>query len=593
MEGKILRQYINYLIKYGILNSENISEFISVYQDITETIQTTTLKEQNFELIFKEKISQTFLKFILSLSENKLLQMGINIFYSFLTNQEQALTTSLFKVIRIYNKSTLSKFYKWKRHLYNNTYNNNNSNISCFLNSTVLSATTSPTTSHRIQLHKTTNSIKHNNNNSRLKSPPRSNINTHKGSRERKQQSKTIENSQYLKEQNELSQCTFKPDLKATFDYYNNNVNKFATINNLSRTSGNHLYQQSNSVHNRLYTEHKKMLDRREARALEKSVKEAKTAPFKPKFISSPPKINYNNFIERLKNFENKKLENRERILSEIEHDYLDKCSFSPNIEKSQRTLTRAYTSTNYRNNNNNTTTTNNNRNLSQSFSNDKLPAYERLYEYNKIQKQNLKRKQQEIDNEIKIMASSPSVKNYTQINNCVVPSQTVDYKKIESLYNDYKRVKMKMQQKRNDLDIEQGITFKPEMYTNEKYYDKITNDFHARELQFMEDKRKHVDERIQENELQLNEQRWGGGKYSNKEKEEITNNIINRLYKKGLEKYSERRGVNLNSQRSTLDNNNYTNDDNTNEGKRFNEIHQQYNYDNNDDNGESIEYAK
>jgi hypothetical protein len=130
-------------------------------------------------------------------------------------------------------------------------------------------------------------------------------------------------------------------------------------------------------------------------------------------------------------------------------------------------------------------------------------------------------------------------------------------------------------------------------MYTNEKYYDKITNDFHARELQFMEDKRKHVDERIQENELQLNEQRWGGGKYSNKEKEEITNNIINRLYKKGLEKYSERRGVNLNSQRSTVDNNNYTNDDNTNEGKRFNEIHQQYNYDNNDDNGESIEYAK
>ena len=570
MEGTILRQYINYLIKCGILSSSNIAEFISVYQDITETFRTNTLKDSNFEQIFKEKITQTFLKFILSLSQTKLLKMGLNIFYSFLTNQETTLTNSLTKVLHIYNKSILSKFYKWKRLIYNNN-NTNNNNTSCFLNSTVLSSTTSPTTSRRLQLHKN-----HNQSITNTKEP---NTTSHKGSRVRKQQSKTIESSQYLKEQDELSHCTFKPDIKATFDYYNNNVNKFTPVNSLNRTTGNHSHNQSNSVHHRLYTEHKKMLDRREALALEKSVRDAKTTPFKPKFISSPPKINYNNFIERLKNFENKKLENRERILSEIESDYLDKCSFSPNIEKSQRTLTRAYTSSNYRNYNN---SNNNIKNVNQSFNNDKIPAYERLYEYNKIQKQNLKRKQQEIDNEIKIMASSPSMKNYTQVNNnnnindIIIPSQTVDYKKIESLYNDYKRVKMKMKQKQNDLDIEQGITFKPEMYTNEKYYDRITPDFHARELQFMEDKKKHVDERIQENEIQLNEQRWGGGKYSNKEKEEITNNIINRLYKKGLEKYSERRGINLSSQRSTLNNNN--DNDNIKE---------------NEEEGDTIEYAK
>ena len=362
MEGTILRQYINYLIKCGILSSSNIAEFISVYQDITETFRTNTLKDSNFEQIFKEKITQTFLKFILSLSQTKLLKMGLNIFYSFLTNQETTLTNSLTKVLHIYNKSILSKFYKWKRLIYNNN-NTNNNNTSCFLNSTVLSSTTSPTTSRRLQLHKN-----HNQSITNTKEP---NTTSHKGSRVRKQQSKTIESSQYLKEQDELSHCTFKPDIKATFDYYNNNVNKFTPVNSLNRTTGNHSHNQSNSVHHRLYTEHKKMLDRREALALEKSVRDAKTTPFKPKFISSPPKINYNNFIERLKNFENKKLENRERILSEIESDYLDKCSFSPNIEKSQRTLTRAYTSSNYRNSNNNNT-----KNLNQSFNNDKIPAY-------------------------------------------------------------------------------------------------------------------------------------------------------------------------------------------------------------------------
>ena len=38
--------------------------------------------------------------------------------------------------------------------------------------------------------------------------------------------------------------------------------------------------------------------------------------------------------------------------------------------------------------------------------------------------------------------------------------------------------MKNKIIKKRNELDIEQGITFHPEIYTNRKYYDKINDDF-------------------------------------------------------------------------------------------------------------------
>ena len=44
--------------------------------------------------------------------------------------------------------------------------------------------------------------------------------------------------------------------------------------------------------------------------------------------------------------------------------------------------------------------------------------------------------------------------------NNDYYKNNFVDYKKIEELYNDYKKMKNKIIKKRNELDIEQGITF-------------------------------------------------------------------------------------------------------------------------------------
>ena len=164
-------------------------------------------------------------------------------------------------------------------------------------------------------------------------------------------------------------------------------------------------------------------------------------------------------------------------------------------------------------------------------------------------------------------MALSPSMRKIQNSN--ISPS--VDYKKIEVLYKDYQKVKQKINKKRNDINIEQGVTFKPELYTNEKYYDKINPNFHDREKQFILEKQKFVEYCQQMNEEQLTKQKWGNGKYTNKEKEQITNNIIERLYKKGLQQYSERRGMRVytskEDQTGNEENENTYNNSNPNNG--------------------------
>ena len=502
MEGKILRQYINYLFSIGFLSGSNISEFITLYQKISDNYQIS--EQDSFsEYIVKEKMSLCFIEYLNSLTDEKKAKLSNSLFTTFLETRVNSLSNSLFTMLKIYRKHLiLPKFHKWKK----------NFAFSSFLSSTIMSAQTSPT-SQRVRMYQThQKSLK-------PKSPVRSLS---------KSKPNSLETTQYLKEQEELSHCTFQPNIKDTFSYYNNKVNRYNNINNLSRSS-----KDSNtisSVHNRLYTDYRRILDRREIRALEKNNKEAMASTFKPVLIAASPKKNYNNFIERLRSFEDKKSEKIDKIISEVESDYNEKCSFSPNITLSQKSGKKSTL----------------NKSLSRSFSSDKIPVYERLYEYNKIQKQNLIKRQNEINNEIKVMAASPSMRNIQDNNISLIPT-TVDYKKIEELYKDYKKVKKKIMQKQNDIDIEQGLTFKPELYTNEKYYDRINPNFHEREREFMNEKQKFLENCIQMNEDHLNKQKWGHGKYTNKEKEEITNNIIERLYRRGLEKYTERKGKKMN----------------------------------------------
>lgn len=518
MEGKILRQYLNYLFNFGFLSGTNITDFISIYQSISENYSDDTSQEHQPERYIREKMSLCFIQYLNSLNNDQKKNLSNNLFSHFLTSRESLLQQTFFNLIKIYEKQKLfPKFQKWKKNIV----------FTSFLSSTIMSNQTSPT-SQRVRLMQNRQSKKKSPRQSLNKSRPHSNNET----------------SQQIKEQEELSHCTFQPDIKDTFSYYYNNISRFNNFSRYSKDSG------KGSVHDRLYNDYKTIMDKREVRALEKNTKEAQASTFRPTLMSNS-KICYNNFVDRQKEYENKKNDNIDKIILEMDNNFNVNCSFSPNISPSQRSGKKI----------------NLNKSLSHSFSAAKIPVYERLYEYNKIRKQNSQKKQQQIKDEIKIMALSPSMRKIQNSN----MSPSVDYKKIEELYKDYQKVKQKINKKRNDINIEQGVTFKPELYTNEKYYDKINPNFHDREKQFILEKQKFVEYCQQMNEEQLTKQKWGNGKYTNKEKEQITNNIIERLYKKGLQQYSERRGMRVytskEDQTGNEENENTYNNSNPNNG--------------------------
>ena len=147
--------------------------------------------------------------------------------------------------------------------------------------------------------------------------------------------------------------------------------------------------------------------------------------------------------------------------------------------------------------------------------------------------------KEKEFNLQIKNSANFLLNRNNDNLNN---KFNSVDYKKIEELYNDYKKMKNKLSKKRADLDIEQGITFQPEIYTNRKYYDKIDDDFNKREQYYLDKKLVNLQNYQNIIDEQNNNSISSRKKYTKKEKEEIANNIINRLYKEGVQKYKNRK---------------------------------------------------
>ena len=522
MEEKKLELFINYLVSFGFLSGISVKDFTIKYntQNTNNGLSQLTNNTYLNEIYFRDKITNCLTEYITSLTSERVKLLAVNIFSKFKESKQMKLLSKLSSLVSIYEKGKMLKAFFLYRRMCSSTissmYMNSSKKMSrnqSFKKNGLATQRNHSNISSSYQNHK--NNVIYRNN-----SVQNVSTNTNR---------KILETSQYLKEQEELAHCTFHP-----------------VINHQKKTNS-----QSIDVHERLYTEHKKMQERKNIRALEREHFISKDNTFKPQLVSTSPKSMHYDFSERLKSFNERKNENIERIKSEMESDYKDNCSFSPNISISQK-VSRMRTKSKRNKSGGNSS----NKSLSNSFcANDNMPAYERLYKYNVVQRQNYLIKQKEIDNEIKLQAS-PSLRNVINSNslgNKKEPSNqkvTVDYKKIEDLYNDYKRERDKRNKKRNQIDAELGITFKPELYTNGKYYNKINPNFHDRERQFIEDKEKFVNGYNMLMDQYLEKQRLGSGKYTNREKQEIANNIIQRLYKKGLEKYSARNNHNVVFQR-------------------------------------------
>ena len=125
------------------------------------------------------------------------------------------------------------------------------------------------------------------------------------------------------------------------------------------------------------------------------------------------------------------------------------------------------------------------------------------------------------------------------------INNKTVDYQKIQKLYEEYKLQKQKRKNKQKLLDEERGLTFNPLLINGNKYKDRITPGFLEREKKFVEEHENHIN--AYRNFLNKEKEKYF--KRYSKDKKIIIKNVVNRLYNEKLNK-------NINS--NNYDENNY-----------------------------------
>jgi hypothetical protein len=314
--------------------------------------------------------------------------------------------------------------------------------------------------------------------------------------------------TEYIKEQQELKNfCTFKPKI--------NKSSSFSRYSNIP-------YKRSSD---RLYLDSKNRLARKELESLKKSSLESKQNTFKPKFISSSVKKVKSDFDKRLKEFEINKKNKIKKISEDLEEEQKQQYTFSPKINDPNNSGRK---NNYYIDSISNYSTVNKNK-VSKNSKNNRhqIPVYKRLYNENKNKLLRQERREKEEMDKIRKNSSKISEGNNNNL---------LDRKKIEELYNDYKFKQMRLKLKKEEIEKEQGITFQPELISEKKYYDKINPDFYQREKIFLEKQQKNIE--IYKEYLESEKM---GKKYSEEEKKEIYNNIVNKLYKNGIERYKQR----------------------------------------------------
>jgi arsenate reductase-like glutaredoxin family protein len=166
-----------------------------------------------------------------------------------------------------------------------------------------------------------------------------------------------------------------------------------------------------------------------------------------------------------------------------------------------------------------------------------------------------------------RLLTSSTTYNNDTQ-QQCVSMSNTnnnFDSNKIEQLYQQYKKRPAKIQKIKQTADIESGITFEPYVNRNSKYYDKINTNVIERTERTIEHKKKFVNDINKAEEQLRKEQQYGYKKYTQNEKEEITQRIIHRLYGRGYLKCNYAKKANGNYSPIEIDDEQYNYMDNNN----------------------------
>ena len=129
-----IREFVLYLNDFGLLNEENIKDFLKIFQNIKKNDQLSTLnnydKELNLNLIYlKENLIETMFEFFNLMTEERKRMIYLNIYFNFLKKREEDLHNKGFLLYNTYTSLIKKKyFFRWKRSIFQNNNKRKNKN---------------------------------------------------------------------------------------------------------------------------------------------------------------------------------------------------------------------------------------------------------------------------------------------------------------------------------------------------------------------------------------------------------------------------------------------------------------------------------
>ena len=540
-----LKKFIYYLNNIGLLPKECNCQIINIFYQLGNIyLNTNEILKSNIDYInrtFKENIIKTLSAFLNSLTKEQNNIISLNIYHNY-TNKENLLNIEKAYIFnKLFIKLKLKRafhkifFFSKENHNYNflysinptlsnNTcdYSNYKDKIQKFKKIQIYTRNTDNNSKIRLPHLETLNELNTQNNKNKI-------INISKLSDLGINYTFSQECSPFINQQNLYTQANTdaninhvshkqikfpikiktinaqiknlnkKPNLKlkltphftigkdASKENTNNNITEQGKKNCEFKTKKNKLNQKRIE---KLYLDNQRIMDKRAEGIILRDSKISKENTFQPNFVSTSVKKLKKNFSLRMNQFNILKEEKKIKLMKTIETENNIIYTFSPKLNVSHS------------------------QNITNKNKEKKVPVYERLYTKNKYLKRQIE--------ESKLESKSLSIK-----------SKTVDYQKIQKLYEEYKLQKQKRKTKQKLLDEERGLTFNPLLINGNKYKDRITPGFLEREKKFIEEHQNHINAYRKF----LNKEKEKYFKRYSKDKKIIIKNVVNRLYNEEINK--------------------------------------------------------
>lgn len=540
-----LKKFIYYLNNIGLLPKECNCQIINIFYQLGNIyLNTNEILKSNIDYInrtFKENIIKTLSVFLNSLTKEQNNIISLNIYHNY-TNKENLLNIEKAYIFnKLFIKLKLKRafhkifFFSKENHNYNflysinptlsnNTcdYSNYKDKIQKFKKIQIYTRNTDNNSKIRLPHLETLNELNTQNNKNKI-------INISKLSdlginctfsqecspfinqQDLYTQANTDANINHVSHKQikfpikiktinaQIKNLNKKPNLKlkltphftigkdASKENTNNNITEQGKNNCEFKTKKNKLNQKRIE---KLYLDNQRIMDKRAEGIILRDSKISKENTFQPNFVSTSVKKLKKNFSLRMNQFNILKEEKKIKLMKTIETENNIIYTFSPKLNVSHS------------------------QNITNKNKEKKVPVYERLYTKNKYLKRQIE--------ESKLESKSLSIK-----------SKTVDYQKIQKLYEEYKLQKQKRKTKQKLLDEERGLTFNPLLINGNKYKDRITPGFLEREKKFIEEHQNHINAYRKF----LNKEKEKYFKRYSKDKKIIIKNVVNRLYNEEINK--------------------------------------------------------